>query len=54
MRPGPTTRLNGHRTTKTSIVSDIAVFVLKREVKLQPTNQLKPQLNAADYYSAAE
>jgi len=46
MRPGPTARLDVHRTTKTSIVSDIAVFVLKRDVKLQPTNQVKPQLNA--------
>ena len=28
--------------TRVTFVSDIAVFVLKRDVKLQPSNQLEP------------
>ena len=31
---------NPNRSYKLAFVSDVAVFVLKREVKLQPTNKL--------------
>jgi len=31
---------NANRSYKLAFVSDIAVFVLKRDVKLQPTNKL--------------
>jgi len=34
----PLSRKSSALTTRLSIVSDIAIFVLKRDVKLQPTN----------------
>jgi len=27
------------------VVSDIAIFVLKRDIKFQPTNRLKPEID---------
>jgi len=43
-----TTKMNRHPNNGVSFVSDVAVFVVKRDVKLQPTNQ--PMVHAEFHF----